>query len=93
MPGPIQRNSVVRFFGQPASTEGSVNEPREREEHGFRFNEKWTYKRPANDPSDAVERFIYWLRYDYVGSVSRKSAQSEPEIDRGLADFLAQRER
>ena len=35
MPGPIHRTAVVKFFGQPHATEGSVNEPREREDYGL----------------------------------------------------------
>jgi hypothetical protein len=36
----ISRNVVVQCFGTPNVTVGSVNEPREMEEHGLRFNEK-----------------------------------------------------
>jgi hypothetical protein len=88
MPGPIQRNVVVKFFGQPHATEGSVNEPREREEHGLKFNEKWTYKQPPRDPQDAAERVIYWRRYDYVGSVIRKTKDGEYARDDGLPQAL-----
>ncbi len=88
MPGPIQRNAVVKFFGQPHTTEGSVNEPREREEYGFMFNEKWTYKHPPRDPQDAAERVIYWRRYDYVGSVIRKTTAGEWVRDDGLPQAL-----
>ena len=77
MPGLIHRNVVVKFFGQPHATEGSVNEPREREEHGLKFNEKWTYKQPPRDPAEAAERVIYWRRYDYVGSVVRKTTDGD----------------
>ena len=88
MPGPIHRNAVVKFFGQPYATEGSVNEPREREEHGWKFNEKWTYKQPPHDPQDAAERVIYWRRYDYVGSVIRKTKDGEWARDDGLPQAL-----
>ena len=88
MPGSIQRNAVVKFFGQPDHTEGSVNEPREREEHGFHFNEKWRYSHPAHDPADAAERIIYWHRYDYVGSVIRKTKDGEWMQDDGLPQAL-----
>ena len=91
MPGPISRNSVVRYFGQPYSTEGSVNEPRLREEHAFRFNEKWVYERPPNDPAGAVERAIYWQRYDYVGSAIRTSPDGNWQIDDRLPEFLLNR--
>lgn len=89
MPGAIQRNAVVRYFGTPGRTEGSVNEPREREEHGLRFNEKWTYKRPLHDPAGAVERVIYWRRYDYVGSYIRCSPDGEWVADDDIATRLA----
>jgi hypothetical protein len=91
MPGPIQRNSVVRFFGQPDSTEGSVNEPRIREENGMHFNEKWTYRRPANDPAGAIERTVYWQRYDFVGSVIRTSADGGWQLDERLPAVLVDR--
>lgn len=88
MPGPILRNAVVKYFGTPERTEGSVNEPRERQEQGMRFNEKWTYKRPLRDPADAVERVIYWRRYDYVGSFVRHSPDGEWVSDAKLAEAL-----
>jgi hypothetical protein len=88
MPGPIQRNAVVKFFGTPDRTEGSVNEPRERTEHGMRFNEKWTYKRPRNDPAGAAERVIYWRRYDYVGSLARQSPDGDWIADTRLPEIL-----
>ncbi len=81
MPGPILRNAVVKFFGTPDQSEGSVNEPREREEYDMRFNEKWTYRRPLRDPSGAVERVVYWHRYDYVGSMIRTSADGDWQPD------------
>ena len=89
MPGPVHRNAVVKYFGQPDATEGSVNEPREREEHEMRYNEKWTYRQPARDPADAVERIIYWHRYDYVGSVFRTTAGGEWRRDDNLPQMLA----
>ena len=89
MPGPILRNAVVKFFGTPDRTEGSVNEPREREEHSMRFNEKWTYTHPLHDPAGAVERMIYWRRYDFVGSLIRSSPGSEWAKDESLVDALA----
>ena len=88
MPGPIHRNVVVKFFGQPHATEGSVNEPREREEYGLKFNEKWTYNQPPDDPGEVAERVIYWRRYDYVGSVVRKTEGSDWVRDDGLPQAL-----
>jgi len=88
MPGPILRNAVVKYFGQPDRTEGSVNEPREHEEHAFHFNEKWTYLHPSRDPADALERIIYWHRYNYVGSVVRKTKDGEWVKDDDLPQAL-----
>ena len=89
MPGPIQRNDVVKFFGQPDATEGTVNEPREREEHGVCFNEKWVYHHPRRDPAEAEERVIYWRRYDYIASVIRRHRYEQYERDDSLPGFLA----
>ncbi len=89
MPGPIVRNSIVKYFGTPDATEGSVNEPRERDENGFHFNEKWTYRRPRRDPAGAVERVIYWRRYDFVGSMIRSAAGGEWQKDDNLPAALA----
>jgi len=88
MPGPIHRNLVVKYFGTPTVTEGSVNEPREREEHGMRFNERWIYRHPLRDPSHAVERIIYWRRYDYVGSMIRTTKDADLKRDDKLVDLL-----
>lgn len=64
----IRRNMVVQRWGTPQLTVGSLNEPREREEHGVRFNEKWIYPAPRDEPSRPRERIIYWLRYDFVAA-------------------------
>lgn len=64
----IRRNLVVQRWGTPQGTLGSVNEPREREEHGVRFNEKWTYRLRRPEPTDPRERLVYWHRYDFVAS-------------------------
>ena len=88
MAGLIQRNVVVKFFGTPDATEGSVNEPREREEHGIRFNEKWIYKHPRRDPAGAAERVIYWRRYDYLGSLVRQPSSTDWILDESLATQL-----
>ena len=88
MPGPIQRNHVVKYFGTPDEAEGSVNEPREREEHGLQFNEKWTYHHPRHDPAGAAERVIYWHRYDYVGSMIRPTGDGDWRVDDKLPSAL-----
>jgi hypothetical protein len=89
MPGPIYRNLVVKYFGTPDVAAGTVNEPRERQEHGLRFNEKWTYHHPRLDPSGAAERVIYWRRYDYVGSMIRKTPGGDWQSDDRLVSALA----
>lgn len=64
----ISRNQVVQAWGTPALTVGSVNEPREAEEHGHRYNEKWIYRLAAATPDAPTERVVYWLRYDFVAA-------------------------
>lgn len=66
---PIRRNEIVKLFGTPDHTIGSVNEPRLTVEHGIEFNEKWIYDRPKNEPSRPRQRLIYWQRYDLVGAL------------------------
>ncbi len=88
MPGTVSRNLIVKAFGTPDVAEGSVNEPRERSEEGFEFNEKWLFKRPSKDPAGAWERIIYWRRYDYVGSMIRKSKDGPWERDETLPAAL-----
>jgi len=56
-------HAVVREqFGLPTEQVGSVNDPRTREEHGVRWNEKWIYPLP-----DGGRRVVYWHRYDFRG--------------------------
>ena len=64
----IHRNLVVRRWGTPQRTVGSVNEPREWSEQGHLVNEKWIYLAPRGEPDAPRERIIYWLRYDFVAS-------------------------
>lgn len=92
MAGTIQRNEVVKYFGTPDITEGTVNEPRERIEHGFKFNEKWIYKHPMRDPAHAAERMFLWRRYDFVASLVRKTRDAEWVIDAEFAPSLAEGE-
>ena len=66
--GAIHRNAIVLRWGTPHATIGSLNEPREREENGVRFNEKWVYSLPHPHADDPVRRIVYWLRYDFVAS-------------------------
>ncbi len=65
--GEVKRNLVVQRWGTPDVTIGSVNEAREMEEHGHRFNEKWIY-RSSRTEAGPRERVIYWIRYDFVAS-------------------------
>ena len=64
----LRRNDVVRIFGTPDETIGSVNEPRLQEENGVEYNEKWVYHRPAREPTKPKARVIYWQRYDFQAS-------------------------
>jgi len=71
------RGSVWRHFGAPTDQEGSVNDPRTREEHGVVWNEKWIYRGQAGQ---SVERVVLWNRYDLVGVFRLKpdgSAEAE----------------
>ena len=63
----LSRNEIVRLFGTPDHTTGSVNEPRLTVEHGIEFNEKWVYDRPRHEPSRPKQRLIYWQRYEPGG--------------------------
>ena len=65
---PLRRNELVRLFGTPDETIGSVNEPRLRVVHGVEFNEKLTYDAPSHEPSRPRSRLIYWQRHGLVGA-------------------------
>ena len=67
-PQALRRNQVVRLWGTPDRTEGSLNDPRQRHEDGVIFNEKWVYAWPKGEPSRPRERIVYWQRYDFVGA-------------------------
>jgi hypothetical protein len=54
---------VRERFGEPDGVEGSVNDPRTREENGVRWNEKWIWLLP-----DGRRRVAYWHRYDFRGA-------------------------
>lgn len=86
------RSAVVRRLGTPARTEGSVNEPREREELGWRFNERWVYRWPVGDPAGEIaERVVYWRRYDFVGTAVRRGPEDTLERDESLLAALEER--
>ena len=87
MTGTITRNQVVQCWGTPHTTVGSVNEPRETEEHGHRFNEKWVYRLTPVAAEDPNERIVYWLRYDFAGAalVTRSGTVIDEDLTRLLA--------
>ncbi len=60
----LPRGRVWELLGAPTDQEGSVNDPRTREEHGVRWNEKWIYR---GEDGETVERVVLWNRYDLVG--------------------------
>jgi hypothetical protein len=62
---------VRERFGEPDLWEGSVNDPRTRDENGVRWNEKWVWLLP-----DGARRIVYWHRYDFRGAL-RESASGE----------------
>ncbi len=82
------RNMVVWLLSTPDRTEGSVNDPRERQEHGLRFNEKWLYEELADDPGGASARIIYWNRYDFAGTVVRIGRDGLWRVDNELEKAL-----
>ena len=86
MTAPITRNVVVRAWGTPHTTDGSVNEPREQQEHGHRFNEKWTYRLAATTAEQPTARVLYWLRYDFVAGylVTRDGVATPEDVAREL---------
>ncbi len=61
---PPSRREVWARLGAPTDQVGSVNDPRLREEHGVRWNEKWIYRRPG---SQEIVRIVLWNRYDFCG--------------------------
>jgi hypothetical protein len=83
--GRLTRNEIVELFGTPDETEGSVNDPRIRVEHGVEYNEKWTYFRPRGEATDPAARVIHWQRYDFQGSTrierdGHRVRESEAEL-------------
>ena len=59
-----ERGEVWERLGPPAEQQGSVNDPRTREEHGVKWNEKWIY---LGDDGKSVQRVVLWNRYDLMG--------------------------
>ena len=85
-------NTVAARLGTPDKTDGSLNDPREHEENGFRYNEKWTYEHLRDDPAGVPMRLVYWHRYDFVGTVVRSSENDSWREDTKLAEALATEE-
>jgi hypothetical protein len=83
---PIARNSIVKILGTPDKTDGSLNSPVEREEHGVHFNEKWTYTHLRDDPSGMPTRVVYWHRYDFMGTLVRRGPDAEWQADSTLVE-------
>jgi len=76
----VSRNQVVQIWGTPNTTIGSVNEPRDMEEQGHRFNEKWIYRLSPRSADEPAERVIYWMRYDFVAAyLISKNGRTEQE--------------
>ena len=62
-PAKLARRDVWKRLGAPTDQVGSVNDPRTREEHGVRWNEKWIWLLPGGS-----RRIAYWHRYDFRGA-------------------------
>jgi hypothetical protein len=77
----MQRGAVWKALGAPREQVGSVNDPRIRDDHGVRWNEKWLYPGACDDGSDRV---VLWKRYDLVG-VFKVRADGHLEPDPVLA--------
>jgi len=73
----LDRGRVWKLLGAPTDQEGSVNDPRTRDEHGVRWNEKWIYR---GEDGETVERIVLWNRYDLVGAFRlRPDGSAVPE--------------
>jgi hypothetical protein len=86
------RNAVVALLGTPDRTEGSLDDPREREEDGVRFNEKWIYTHLRLDPAGVAMRIVYWMRYDFRGTAVRNSNAEPWRPDTTLVEAAAKRD-
>ena len=82
------RDMVVWLLSTPDRTDGSLNESRDFEEHGIRFNEKWSYAGLCDDPARALVRIVYWFRYDFSGTVIRSNDEEPWQIDNELENAL-----
>ncbi|MBF6561053.1 MAG: hypothetical protein IVW56_12245 [Candidatus Binataceae bacterium] len=82
----VMRNAVVALLGTPDRTEGSLNSPVEREEHGLVYNEKWSYTHLVSDPAGVPMRMVYWHRYDFVATIVRGGPNEAWRTDTQLAE-------
>lgn len=86
------RNAIVAILGTPDRSEGSLNDPREREENGVRFNEKWLYTHLRGDPAGAAMRVVYWMRYDFRATLVRDAEDQPWRPDQALVEAAARRD-
>ncbi len=85
------RNAIVAILGTPDRTDGSLDEPRAREENGVRFNERWLYAHLHDDPAGAAMRVVYWMRYDFRSTFVRDREDEPWRPDRTLLDAAQKR--
>ena len=72
------RGEVWERLGPPAEQQGSVNDPRTREEYGVKWNEKWIY---LGEDGNSVQRVVLWNRYDLMGIFRvRPDGSAEAEL-------------
>ena len=74
--GKLTHDLARERWGLPDEWEGSVNDPRTREEHGIRYNEKWIYFL-----LEGGRRLVYWHRYDFRGALVESADGSTREED------------
>jgi len=86
MAKPVTRNAVVQLLGTPHATEGSLNDPVERQELSIHYNEKWTYENLPDDPAGVPNRVIYWHRYDFVATLVRANDTENWRLDTKLSE-------
>jgi hypothetical protein len=86
------RNAIVAILGTPDRTEGSLDDPREQEENGVRFNEKWIYRNLQSDVAGATMRIVYWRRYDFRGTFVRNSDDEPWRPDAKLVEAAVNRD-
>ncbi len=83
------RNAIVAILGTPDRTQGSLDEPRAREENGVRFNERWLYTHLRHDPAGAAMRVVYWMRYGFRATFVRDSEDAPWRPDQALIEAAA----